>query len=98
MRPAGDDKLIRWHKLKRPFIPLPPSNMPLTGWRDPFIFEKGGPGREWTLLIGSGVKGAFGAVLVYKSSALTAGAYEHDAACGVVDVCNTTSRGIDARI
>lgn len=70
---AGDDKLVRWHKLKRPFLPLPPAGLPLTGWRDPYIFEKGGPGKEWTMLIGSGIKGAFGAVLVYKSPALTAG-------------------------
>lgn len=70
---VGDDKLISWRKLAHPFIPLPPAHIPLTGWRDPFIFEKGGPGKEWTMLIGSGIKGAGGAVMVYKSMALTAG-------------------------
>lgn len=57
-------------------IPLPPPNMALVGWRDPFIFEtkgKSGNGREWGMLIGSGVKNLGGAVLIYRSTDLLSG-------------------------
>ena len=40
------------------------------GWRDPFIFETGGDGREWGMLLGSGLKGKGGAVLIYRSASL----------------------------
>lgn len=31
--------LVRWRKLERPFLPLPPAHLTLTGWRDPFIYR-----------------------------------------------------------
>eukprot|EP00803_Ostreobium_quekettii_P007372 evm.model.scf_89.9 EVM.evm.TU.scf_89.9 scf_89:38243-42484(-) len=68
----GDDKLRRWNKMEAPLIPLPPSNMPLTGWRDPFIFQSGGNGKDWIMLMGSGIKGEGGAVLVYTAKQLSA--------------------------
>jgi len=29
--------MLRWKKIEAPFLPLPPSHLQLTGWRDPFI-------------------------------------------------------------
>ena len=42
----GDPLLSRWRKLEAPALPLPPANLPLVGWRDPFIFEVKGEARE----------------------------------------------------
>eukprot|EP00803_Ostreobium_quekettii_P007954 evm.model.scf_929.2 EVM.evm.TU.scf_929.2 scf_929:6204-10003(+) len=67
----GDDKLRLWNKMDAPLIPLPPSNMPLTGWRDPFIFQEGGNGKDWMMLMGTGIKGEGGAVLVYTAKQLS---------------------------
>lgn len=33
-----DELLIRWKKLDNPFLALPPAELDLTGWRDPFVF------------------------------------------------------------
>jgi len=35
----NDDLLIEWKKIQSPFLPLPPKEMDLTGWRDPFAFS-----------------------------------------------------------
>ncbi len=35
---ADDDLLITWRKVESPFLHLPPADLQLTGWRDPFIF------------------------------------------------------------
>lgn len=35
----ADELLLRWRKVDRPFLRLPPADMQLTGWRDPFIFD-----------------------------------------------------------
>ena len=42
---GGDPLLSRWRKLEVPALPLPPANLPLVGWRDPFIFEVKGEKR-----------------------------------------------------
>jgi hypothetical protein len=54
---------------RRPFLPTPP---PPKSRQDPFVLERGDPatGREWTLLLASGLKGRGGAVLVFKSPRL----------------------------
>ena len=55
---------------------MPPPDMPLVGWRDPFIFEikgKQGNGREWGMLMGSGLKGEGGAIMIYRSESLYGG-------------------------
>ena len=62
-----------WHKRDQPFLRFPPENLPLVGWRDPFIFETGGDGKEWGMLLGSGLKGKGGAVLIYRSASLHEG-------------------------
>lgn len=68
----GDDKLQTWAKMESPILPLPPPNMPLVGWRDPFVFQQGGSGSDWIILMGSGIKGEGGAVLVYRTQNLKA--------------------------
>jgi sucrose-6-phosphate hydrolase SacC (GH32 family) len=35
----NDDLLVEWKKVQTPFLPLPPKEMDLTGWRDPFAFS-----------------------------------------------------------
>ncbi len=71
---AGDDSLSVWHKRSQPVLQYPPENLPLVGWRDPYIFEVGGNGKEWGMLLGSGLKGKGGAVLIYRSASLHEGA------------------------
>lgn len=65
-------------------LQFPPVNLPLVGWRDPYIFERGGNGKEWGMLMGSGLKGKGGAVLIYRSDDLLTGALPpplHPAVC-----------------
>ncbi|KAL4855527.1 Acid beta-fructofuranosidase 4 [Chlorella vulgaris] len=81
-----DELLIRWRKIESPFLHLPPSDLQLTGWRDPFIFstntaaaptpdgfQANGYSKEMRMLIGSGLKGKGGTALVYKSVSLLEG-------------------------
>ncbi len=65
---------MTWHKADKPLIAMPPADMPLVGWRDPYIFEVGGSGRQWGMLMGSGLKGRGGAVMIYRSNSLLGGA------------------------
>ena len=57
-----DADLVAWAKDPTPFLDLPPPDMELTGWRDPFVVERPSPenGGEWVVLIGSGLKGQGG--------------------------------------
>lgn len=74
--PEDDPTLTMWSKRDEPVLPMPPAGMPLVGWRDPFIFEiKGqqGNGREWGMLMGSGLKGQGGAIMIYRSESLYGG-------------------------
>ena len=80
----NDELLINWKKIEAPFLPLPPAEMELTGWRDPFLFAHntlptgvaGTPlsfrsqdgPQEYRILMGSGIKGKGGTALVYRSS------------------------------
>ncbi len=41
---AADPKLTYWTKEEVPFLALPPPNMQLTAWRDPFVI--GRPGQD----------------------------------------------------
>lgn len=82
-----DDLLIKWRKLESPCLKLPPAHLPLTGWRDPFVFTintgvvdpRDGPNGfgsshgvpEFRILMGSGIKGQGGTALVYRSTQLT---------------------------
>ena len=78
---AGDPTLAMWSKREEPVLPMPPPDMPLVGWRDPFIFEmkgKNGNGREWGMLMGSGLKGQGGAIMIYRSESLYGGMLQLD--------------------
>ncbi|KAL3142936.1 hypothetical protein ABBQ38_003221 [Trebouxia sp. C0009 RCD-2024] len=69
----GDMDLIRWHKQEQPIIPHPPDNMKLTGFRDPYIIQAGGPHQKWKMLLGSGIEGQGGTLLMYEATHLTSG-------------------------
>lgn len=69
----GDKDLIRWHKQEQPIIPHPPDNMKLTGFRDPYIIQQGGPDQKWKMLLGSGIEGQGGTLLLYEATHLTSG-------------------------
>ena len=65
---------MTWRKADRAAIPHPPEGMQLTGFRDPFIFQQGGQGSKWKLILGSGVKGAQGGtILLYHSDSASTG-------------------------
>lgn len=34
-----DELLVRWKKMEVPFLPLPPADLQLTGWRDPYVLH-----------------------------------------------------------
>ena len=74
---SGDVDLIRWHKQEQPIIPHPPENMKLTGFRDPYIIQKGGPNQKWKMLLGSGIEGQGGTLLLYEAADLTSGPHPH---------------------
>jgi len=56
--PPDDPLLVQWTKDPSPFIGLPPPNMNLTGWRDPFVVERPCEANqnEWVVLMGAGVR------------------------------------------
>lgn len=51
-----------------PIIPHPPEEMKLTGFRDPYIIQKGDGQKKWKMLLGSGIEGQGGLLLVYETS------------------------------
>lgn len=72
---AEDETLETWVKQKEPMIAVPPADMKLVGWRDPYIFEtlNEQDEREWGMLLGSGIKGRGGSVMIYRSKSLRTG-------------------------
>ena len=59
----GDDlKSLRKHPA--PVIPAPPPGLEVEGFRDPCVWRQDG---EWRMVIGSGLRGAGGAILLYRS-------------------------------
>ncbi|KAG2452610.1 hypothetical protein HYH02_002847 [Chlamydomonas schloesseri] len=75
----ADPKLTYWTKEEVPFLALPPPNMQLTAWRDPFVI--GRPGQDgqgcWTIMIGAGVRDRGGTALVYRSPKLRGGSWTY---------------------
>ncbi|EFJ50845.1 hypothetical protein VOLCADRAFT_88188 [Volvox carteri f. nagariensis] len=68
-----DELLVKWRKVPMPLMELPHTGQ-LTAWRDPWFVEQGdGRGREWTMLIGSGLKDGGGTALVYRTQDITRG-------------------------
>jgi beta-fructofuranosidase len=61
---SDDPRLIQWTKLPQPIIPLPPTGMQVTGFRDPSTWRQG----DWYYMtVGSGVANVGGCVLLYRS-------------------------------
>ena len=72
---AGDERLSVWRKQAAPAIAGPPKGLALTGFRDPFVVQRGSPGKKpWLLILGSGIKGRGGTILLYQSHSAAAGA------------------------
>ncbi|GLC68481.1 Putative beta-Fructufuranosidase [Pleodorina starrii] len=68
-----DELLAKWRKVPMPLMELPHTGQ-LTAWRDPWFVEQGdGRGKEWTMLIGSGLKDGGGTALVYRTQDITRG-------------------------
>ncbi len=72
---ADDEDLLTWTKREMPVIEHPPQGKALTGFRDPYIIQRGGGGRPWRIAIGSGIKGSGGTILQYTSDHLLEGAF-----------------------
>ena len=51
-----------------------PESWQVMGFRDPYVIQTGGGGRDWRIVLGSGIAGQGGALLVYASPELTSGA------------------------
>jgi beta-fructofuranosidase len=47
-----------------PIISQPPENVPVTGFRDPYVWREKD---EWLMLVGSGIRGQGGTALLYRS-------------------------------
>ena len=65
--------MLIWTKRDAPIIEHPPKGQALTGFRDPYIIQRGGGGQTWKIAIGSGVKGQGGTILQYTSDELLQG-------------------------
>ncbi|WIA38806.1 hypothetical protein OEZ86_002088 [Tetradesmus obliquus] len=70
----ADPELKEWVKLPGQFLPQPPADMALSGWRDPFILERPSASSPWWyVMVGAGVKETCGTALVYRSGDLRQG-------------------------
>ena len=70
----SDPDLKEWKQLPGTFLPAPPADMDVAGWRDPFVLEK--PSKTnpyWYVMVGSGIKHESGSALVYRSKNLKSG-------------------------
>lgn len=63
---STDDDLRVWDKHPEP-VTLPPPELDLLGFRDPFVWRRGD---RWLQLVGSGIAGVGGALFLYSSSDL----------------------------
>lgn len=71
-----DADLTVWHKHDaNPVIAEPPPDLQVRGFRDPFVWREDD---GWYCAIGSGIKGAGGAVLLYRSQDLLRWEYLHE--------------------
>jgi beta-fructofuranosidase len=75
---SSDSDLRTWKKLSKPVL-LPPREPGLTGFRDPCLWRTD---NTWFMGIGSGIKGAGGRALLYRSKNLRDWEYLHQLASG----------------
>jgi len=81
---TGSDDLITWKKyMRNPVIAAPPHNLDLLAFRDHTVWKKGS---TWYQLIGAGIKGAGGAVLLYRSQNLLQWEYMYPLYTGERDI------------
>lgn len=74
IRDAGDPDLKEWQQLPGTFLPPPPADMDVTGWRDPFILERPSDSSPWWyVMVGAGIKQKLGTAMVYRSKHLKTG-------------------------
>jgi len=71
---AQDEDLRTWKKLDEPVIATPPVGLPVSGFRDPFVWREND---KWMLIVGSGFYGKGGAILLYSSTDLRHWTYLH---------------------
>jgi beta-fructofuranosidase len=71
---AKDESLRTWKKLSEPIIAAPPAGLAVTGFRDPYVWREG---KNWMLILGSGVAHKGGAILLYSSADLRRWTYLH---------------------
>ena len=70
---SSDSQLRSWTKWKSPVIE-PPQDLPITGFRDPFLWRDG---ETWYLGVASGLRKVGGNVLVFRSRDLRKWEYLH---------------------
>jgi beta-fructofuranosidase len=62
---TSSDGLLTWRKHPaNPVIAAPPSDLAVTGFRDPWVWREGD---TWQMLVGSGIQDVGGTVLLYRS-------------------------------
>jgi beta-fructofuranosidase len=71
---AQDDSLRTWTKRAEPVIASPPAGLEVTGFRDPCLWREG---KDWMLILGSGIRHKGGAILLYRSPDLRHWTYLH---------------------
>ena len=71
---SRDGDLRTWQKLAEPIIARPPTDLAITGFRDPGVWKED---TEWLLTLGSGINGRGGAVLLYESRDLRHWTFRH---------------------
>eukprot|EP00878_Enallax_costatus_P009511 GHUV01009939.1.p1 GENE.GHUV01009939.1~~GHUV01009939.1.p1 ORF type:complete len:772 (+),score=256.40 GHUV01009939.1:334-2316(+) len=70
----SDPDLKVWKQLPGTFLPAPPADMDVTGWRDPFVLEKPSEiNPYWYVMVGSGIEHKTATALVYRSKNLRTG-------------------------
>jgi len=84
---TGSGDLVYWEKhAGNPVIARPPGGLQLTGFRDPFTWrEEDG----WRMIVGSGIQGAGGAALLYRSEDLRRWTYVQPLCVGEAEATGT---------
>jgi beta-fructofuranosidase len=78
----SDPDLVAWRKhLGNPVIPDSPPGMEVEGFRDPFVWREAD---GWYCIVGSGIVGAVGTILLYRSQDLMQWEYLHELCRGEV--------------
>ena len=71
---VSHDSMRTWQKLPKPILESPPTGLSVTGFRDPCLWREG---KEWKMVLGSGVTGKGGVILLYRSPDLRTWTYVH---------------------